>query len=246
MAESSSTTSRRGTKRTLDTLSDEDNYHTVSDTDTDHQRVDHLHVGFRDPCLPHSAHPYADNSYLNKRPFKHDNKYTYYENGNVYYMRQNGVDIYYHPNNQLMFIGKVSEYSGFAEEGISYWITGATEYEGTFEDGQRSGKGTLYRINGTKEYEGKFVNGKAHGVGTLYKPDGSVEYFGEFKDGQANGKGYEFHRLTDTSNTTYIDTQRIKRRGEFKNGLVNGIGVQYAPNGTKEYKGEFKDGKKCE
>jgi hypothetical protein len=147
MAESSSSTSRRGTKRTLDTLSDEDNYHTVTDTDADNKYVDHQRV---------------DHPYLNKRPFKYDNKYTYYENGNLYYTCQNGITIYYHPNNRLMFIGKVCEYSGFAEEGISYWITGTKEYKGTFVDGQRSGKGTLYRINGTKEYEGKFVNGKVN------------------------------------------------------------------------------------
>jgi len=63
---------------------------------------------------------------------------------------------------------------------------GMEKYEGNFEYGKFSGKGTLYYRNGSK-YEGPFKDDKPHGTGT-YTSANTVIYDGKWVDGRREGK----------------------------------------------------------
>lgn len=99
----------------------------------------------------------------------------------------------------------------YEEDGLGYLplIENTIFYDGDFESGNFSNKGTMYYADGQVLYEGKFANGKYNGKGTLYYKNGQVMYKGKFKNGKYHGKG-----------TLYYEDGTVKYKGKFKNGDV--------------------------
>ncbi len=101
-------------------------------------------------------------------------------------------------------------------------------YEGKLKNGKYHGKGTLYRPDGSKLYEGDWVNGKKNGKFNVFNNDGSLRYEAEFDD--------------DTA--TVVDEDGYKYVGQMKDGKRHGKGIEYRPDGTKLYEGNWVDGKR--
>ena len=76
--------------------------------------------------------------------------------------------------------------------------------DGTFEDRQPNGQGTLTWSNG-KKYLGEWKNGEMSGQGTKTWTNGDM-YEGDFKDGRYHGQG------------TYTWSDGRKYVGEFNDG----------------------------
>ena len=73
-------------------------------------------------------------------------------------------------------------------EGSEYMSDGVSAlYVGHFDNGMRSGEGTLYR-NGYPQYIGEWKNGLKNGKGHEYDKNGNVVRQGEWKNGIRNGE----------------------------------------------------------
>ncbi|WP_340400454.1 stalk domain-containing protein [Paenibacillus sp. FSL H8-0079] len=101
-------------------------------------------------------------------------------------------------------------------------------YEGNFEDGLKSGKGTYYSKDVT--YVGDFKNDKPNGIGTFTFSNGS-SFVGESEDGKIGSYG------------TFILTDGSKYVGSFKDQIFDGEGTMYSPSGEIVGQGAFKNGK---
>ena len=99
--------------------------------------------------------------------------------------------------------------------------------DGTSEDRQPNGQGTITYPNGRK-YVGEYKDGERDGQGTLTWSNGK-KYLGEWKNGEMSGQGTK----TWTNGDMY--------EGEFKDGKYDGQGTYTWSDGRK-YVGEFKDG----
>ena len=118
------------------------------------------------------------------------------------------------------------------------------------------GRGTCYYPGGYPDgavaYDGNHVNGKYHGQGTSHRPDGTKEYEGQWKEGYWHGHGTLFcpdgitHAREDDwrkgDSCSYKDGSRYE--GEWRNdgNQRHRWGIQYRPDGTKEYEGQWKEG----
>ncbi len=126
-------------------------------------------------------------------------------------------------------------YSGRLEEGVlqgtgrEYDEEGLLAYEGTFLDGERSGKGVCYE-DGVLVYEGQLLAGVYEGTGRLFDEDGMV-YSGTFSNGLPNGTG------------TGYNGGVLCYQGGFVDGLYQGTGEEFYAGGTLKYKGAFSKGK---
>ena len=96
--------------------------------------------------------------------------------------------------------------------------------DGTFEDRQPNGQGTITYPNGRK-YVGEWKDGEKHGQGTKTWSNGD-KYVGEYKNGKYNGHG------------TFTWSDGHKYVGEYKDGKKNGQGTVTYPDGRK-YVGEY-------
>jgi hypothetical protein len=118
--------------------------------------------------------------------------------------------------------------SGF---GVLQWFKAGqlnAKYEGGYQDGKRSGHGTIEYVSGAK-FEGDWKDGKMNGHGTAVF-NGGDKYDGNFKEGKVFGHG------------TMVFKSGNKYEGDW-NGLQNGHGTMVYASGN-EYDGEWKDGKR--
>ncbi len=96
----------------------------------------------------------------------------------------------------------VGEYTGEIYEGVpygngcfSYYDDGIyVIYDGEFEDGEITGKGSMLFEDGTK-YEGEFESGILDGYGVIYNPAGYTTKAGNFVAGKLNGEGTIYDEL---------------------------------------------------
>jgi hypothetical protein len=122
-------------------------------------------------------------------------------------------------------------------------------YDGTTEDGKKSGYGTCTWPNGDK-YVGEFLNDTMHGIGTMYYAD-SNRYEGHWKNGVQNGKGSFFWKSGDKyegyfannmmhgrGTCIWINDERYE--GDYIMNNRTGEGTYYWPNGDK-YVGHFEN-----
>lgn len=112
-------------------------------------------------------------------------------------------------------------------QGQGMHITQEHTYVGNFENGERSGHGTITYKNGDT-FEGEFSNNKRNGHGVGRYGNGDV-FEGEYKDDKRNGHGVIHYGRGDIY------------EGEFKNGWLNGYGTIKYKN-HDYYKGYFGDG----
>lgn len=113
-------------------------------------------------------------------------------------------------------------------------ITGREEtefydYEGSFKNDKKHGKGRIFMRLLNDTYQGDFFNDAITGNGE-YLWANKNNYIGEFLNGKMHGKGIN----------TWPDGTRYE--GEYVNGIKDGFGKYTKPNG-KIYEGGFKEGK---
>ena len=99
-------------------------------------------------------------------------------------------------------------------------------YKGSWQDNQRSGKGTQI-YNDKTFYDGKWENNKRHGKGTEEDIYGN-KYTGFWENNERNGNGIQEY----SNGTSY--------NGEWKDNEYNGYGIEEDKYGNK-YTGEWKD-----
>ena len=155
---------------------------------------------------------------------------------------------------RILLPDEASVYSAQYSENLSrenqYDENGKIEYEGSFVNGLKQGKGKEYNDNGKIKYEGDFKNGehqrkiydengniiyegdfsncKYDGIGKEYYANGKIKYEGCYKNGHYEGKG-----------KFYYDNGKIKYEGDFKNDNYEGKGKLYNKNGNIIYEGYF-------
>ena len=129
------------------------------------------------------------------------------------------------------------------------------KYEGFAKKCVENGKGSLYKINIFKTYEGEFKDGKYHGKGTFYWNDGA-KYTGDWESDTKHGRGIlimpngekydgDFFNQTITGQGTYYYKDGKKFIGEWKDGEKDGDGCDYFSDGEIQFKGLYKNDKRC-
>ena len=139
-------------------------------------------------------------------------------------------------------------------EGRQYDEEGKLIYEGSFEAGERTGKGKIYE-GGTLVYDGGLKEGVYEGSGTLYE-QGAIVYSGDFTSGQYNGKGILYYKNGGICYSGNFVEGEYSGRGElhedsldnyviysgdFKENEYEGSGKLYE-NGELVYSGGFAEG----
>ena len=108
------------------------------------------------------------------------------------------------------------------------WADG-TRYEGAWQDGQPSGKGTTTWADGST-YQGEHAAGRPHGQGRCSFAAGGT-YVGRFSEGQRHGHGV----------LTYANQERWE--GDWSYGRRHGRGATVAADGTRD-EGEWQFGER--
>ncbi|KAF0689517.1 Aste57867_19020 [Aphanomyces stellatus] len=131
-------------------------------------------------------------------------------------------------------------------------------YDGSEENGLRSGSGTLMFANGDS-YVGEFLRGFRHGRGTYTYLKGARVYEGEWRRSLRHGHGKEVwrhgERIVWSYDGAYVDDKKhgvgVERKatqgtysGTFVNDVKEGSGVMTWPNGDT-YDGQWQDGRMC-
>jgi hypothetical protein len=130
--------------------------------------------------------------------------------------------------------------------GIFYDASSSTIYEGTYEDGRRSGRGTMYTSNGV--YSGEMTNGEPCGHGFMEYKDGDI-LSGSFA---LIGKSSRCSHQSSLEPNPYIRGQphgRVKTSfadgsfydGEMDDGIISGTGIYINAMGDR-YEGQFDRG----
>jgi len=114
-------------------------------------------------------------------------------------------DVFYATDDEEVFFGAF-ENSEPREGTITY--PNGNRYDGTFADGEPSGKGVL-TIAGQGVYFGAFADGLPNGEGMLVDSDGTV-YRGTFLDGYAEGEVNVTQADGTTSQQTWKDGEKVK------------------------------------
>lgn len=104
-------------------------------------------------------------------------------------------------------------------------------FEGSLDNGKKSGQCTFYDDKQKATFKGTFKNDKLEGKGNKVYDNGQV-YDGEFKDGVEHGQG----------TLTFIDGRKFV--GPFSSGRANGAGTLFTDSG-KAIKQTWKDGKRA-
>lgn len=103
----------------------------------------------------------------------------------------------------------------------------AGRYVGEFVGGKLNGFGSLTYVQGDR-YVGDWRENKREGFGTYTHPNGN-KYVGAWKDGKPHGLG----TITFSNRTMFV--------GIHQDGKRNGEGILYAPDGSVEASGLWKD-----
>ena len=126
-------------------------------------------------------------------------------------------------------------------------------YQGSFQNGEKCGKGRLCLFCGD-EYEGEFEKDYYNGYGIMRGKDGQVLYEGEWRNGVrcgygrcyfGNGEFYcgMFHdNMMNGKGTYYYATGQPRFVGEFRNDKRNGEGTEYDIHGAILEQGFYVNG----
>lgn len=139
--------------------------------------------------------------------------------------QREGKGTYYYTNPYFIYEGEWLNGKKHGQGRLSFGSDGF--YEGSFAEGEISGKGRQ-ELNGWS-YEGEFLQGQKHGEGTLIRADGG-SYTGGWAEGKYSGHG----ALTLPSGETYV--------GGFQMHKFHGQGSHQNPKKAMSYEGEFRDG----
>jgi len=134
--------------------------------------------------------------------------------------------------NSTSFEWDCGQYSGASVGGVPQGkgrlVCDSFIYEGDFNEGFRSGSGTL-DLRRKGRYEGEILDGVAHGRGVYFLPNGA-RYEGDFANGKQTGAG------------KLIGANGNQVQGEFVDGVLTGKGTQVFVDGSR-YEGDFVNNK---
>ncbi|MDX1491506.1 MAG: hypothetical protein R3332_09470 [Pseudohongiellaceae bacterium] len=126
---------------------------------------------------------------------------------------------------------------------------GENTYRGEFKDGKYHGNGTLTEMLTVTQrayYEGNWDNGKRSGRGTYFNGQGNL-YIGQWKNDKREGRGSYFFGVSDWTPNKYSEhwlSENVENyTGEFKNDLYHGQGTYRWPDGQKYIGGFFANDK---
>lgn len=156
--------------------------------------------------------------------------------GEVKNGKANGYGVIYYADGSIGYQGDLLEdtphgygiyyidgdkYQGRFENGYfsgrgTYFFEDGSRYQGSFKEDYFSGYGIMYYADGSS-YEGNFKNDMPNGQGTLYYSNGLVAYTGEFIDGEpASDIGemniVEGQKLTLSGTLSYEDYELYNGR----------------------------------
>lgn len=121
---------------------------------------------------------------------------------------------------------------------------GVNTYRGNFKDGKYHGYGKLEEMVSRTErayYDGNWDAGIRSGRGTYWNGKGNL-YIGEWKNDRRHGRGSYFFGVKDWTENKYSEywlSENVENyTGEFVNDLYQGHGTYRWPDGQK-YVGEF-------
>ena len=148
-----------------------------------------------------------------------------------------------------------SYYQGEMENGMAHGLgrlfdnRNQLKYEGSWENGSFSGKGTYYFQNGDV-YEGSFAENCLHGMGILYNRQGLVVKKGFFEkvviEESESGCMIPVEPLEEyiapLAVESSLNAKSNRYEGERISGIPCGQGILYDENNRKVYEGGFKDG----
>ncbi|MCB9733126.1 MAG: toxin-antitoxin system YwqK family antitoxin [Deltaproteobacteria bacterium] len=139
----------------------------------------------------------------------------------------------------------------------TFWHdNGQKEKEGTFRDGEASGRWTFWYPDGQVMFDGGFEDGQEQGPWSGYYPDGAKRFGGEYEKGKPAGAwqtwgptgkphsaGEYDAKGEKTGRWTYFyDDGTKKDEGEFAADEEVGTWTSYWPNGQKKGEGAFDKG----
>lgn len=163
--------------------------------------------------------------------------------------------------NQISGFGSISrthsEYTGVLLDGIpdewgrEVWHSGDV-YLGTYESGDRMGRGAYSWANG-ESYIGEYIDNDRTGYGIYYWTDGDT-YLGDFVDGDRTGHGLyhwadgdiylgDFDGNQRTGHGLYLWPDGAFYAGDFVDNSRSGTGSYFWPDGSY-YIGDFVAGKR--
>lgn len=121
---------------------------------------------------------------------------------------------------------------------------GTNSYRGNFKEGQYNGYGKLTQLVSRTErayYDGNWDMGVRSGRGTYFNGKGNL-YIGQWKNDKREGRGSYFFGVKDWAENKYSEhwlSENVENyTGEFVNDLYQGSGTYRWPDGQK-YVGEF-------
>eukprot|EP01029_Cantina_marsupialis_P029515 TRINITY_DN781782_c0_g1_i1.p1 TRINITY_DN781782_c0_g1~~TRINITY_DN781782_c0_g1_i1.p1 ORF type:complete len:606 (-),score=119.36 TRINITY_DN781782_c0_g1_i1:105-1922(-) len=126
-------------------------------------------------------------------------------------------------------------------------------FEGTFENGNIMGKGTISTRSGMFLYKGDLVHGKPHGTGTWKYEDGTI-YEGTWEMGKWRGSGKLTYPNGDVFSGDLVDGKKHgigeftfarnggSYKGQYQHDRPHGNGERVWANGSR-FKGSFQNGK---
>ncbi|MDR1552072.1 MAG: protein kinase [Prevotellaceae bacterium] len=119
--------------------------------------------------------------------------------------------------------GEIFKYTGTLKDGIPHGLLGRAvfddkdqyernSYNGEWENGKRSGQGTL-RYKNRNRYEGDFVDNTFNGCGVLTYASGA-NYKGQFANGKRNGLGIYKYSSGEIERGEWKDNEFVKKMDE--------------------------------
>lgn len=126
---------------------------------------------------------------------------------------------------------------------------GENVYQGGFKNGKYHGNGMLTEMVSVTErayYDGNWDEGQRSGRGTYWNGKGNL-YIGQWKNDKREGRGSYFFGVKDWTPNKYSEywlSENVENyTGEFKNDLYHGEGVYRWPDGQKYVGGFFANDK---
>lgn len=117
-------------------------------------------------------------------------------------------------------------------QGTLEWQDGS-KYQGSWRNDQINGQGTLYYAYDNRKYIGTWTDGEMFGQGTIVWPDGT-RYEGEFSHTAPNGQGKLYYSPSN-------DRGRVSYEGDWIEGVQTGKGTMFWNSGDR-YEGQFENG----
>ena len=171
---------------------------------------------------------------------------------------QGTTTIYYRCENVIYYKGNVNEKNQKHGFGVQYDSSGKKFYEGHYKEGKKHGHGVIFTTSGSLKFKGEFENDLRQGHGIEYK-QGKKIFEGNYEKGLCDGFGTEYnslgreirHGIWKDNNFVegkvteyYANGNILYKGGKNKKNQSHGYGTKYSEDGTQEYCGDYKNGKR--